>query len=75
MSAQVPLYGSVKYGCARWDCSRSGLYELISTGKIRAIKDGARTKVDIASGDAHFASLPDFMTSDKAKCDPRRKGR
>jgi hypothetical protein len=51
------------------------LYELIGAGKVRAVKDGTRTKVEIASGDVYFATLPDFRTVDTAKCDPRRKGK
>jgi excisionase family DNA binding protein len=68
MSATVltPLYCSVNDACVRWNCSRGHLYELLAADKIRAVKLGLRTKVEVASGDAFFASLP------PAKIKPRK---
>jgi hypothetical protein len=53
-----PIHASVKDICARHNCSRSHLYELLGVGKIIARNNGQRILVDVASADAHFASLP-----------------
>jgi excisionase family DNA binding protein len=53
--------------CARYNIGRSYLYRLIGEGKIEAVKDGARTKIVVASADAYFASLP------KAKIKPAKR--
>ncbi len=53
--------------CARYNIGRSYLYRLIGDGKIEAVKDGARTKIVVASADAYFASLP------KAKIKPAKR--
>jgi hypothetical protein len=57
-AALTPLYVSVPAACARYSCSRSHLYTLLGDGKIIARKNGPRLLVDVASADAHFASLP-----------------
>lgn len=56
----VPLFCSVEYGCNRWSCSRDYLYELLTAGKIHAVIDGRRTKIQTASGDTYFLNLPSF---------------
>jgi hypothetical protein len=56
--ALPPIHASVKDICARHNCSRSHLYNLFGEGKIIARKNGHRILVDVASSDAHFASLP-----------------
>jgi len=53
-----PLYLPVNDACVRYGCSRSGIYILVGQGKIAAVKRGRRTLIVVASGDAHFASLP-----------------
>jgi excisionase family DNA binding protein len=53
---QHRLLVSIKYACAHYGCSPSHLYELLAAGKIRAIRDGRRTKIEVASGDAYFLS-------------------
>jgi hypothetical protein len=53
-----PVHASVKDICARHNCSRSHLYALLGDGKIIARKNGLRILIDVASADAHFASLP-----------------
>lgn len=73
MSTAIPLYGSVKFGCVRWDCSRGYLYELLGAGKINAIRDGRRTKIEIASGDKYFSSLPQFSSTPEMPFGRRRK--
>jgi hypothetical protein len=54
----TPVHASVPDICARHNCSRSHLYALLGDGKIMARKNGPRILVDVASADAHFASLP-----------------
>jgi hypothetical protein len=53
-----PVHASVKDICAWHNCSRSHLYTLLGEGKITARKNGPRILVNVASADAHFASLP-----------------
>jgi hypothetical protein len=53
-----PVHASVRDVCARHNCSRSHLYNLLGEEKIIARKNGPRILVDVASADAHFASLP-----------------
>ena len=40
--------------------SRSTAYRLAAAGKLRLVKRGARTLVDVDSADAHAASLPEW---------------
>ena len=54
----TPVLEYVSQTCARYSIARSYLYRLIGEGKIEAVKDGSRTKIIVASADAHFASLP-----------------
>jgi hypothetical protein len=42
----------------RYGVGRSSLYELFAQQKLRAVKFGKKTLVDVASADAFFASLP-----------------
>ena len=39
--------------------TRSTVYRKLKNGDIRAVKDGRRTKIDVASADQHVAALPD----------------
>jgi excisionase family DNA binding protein len=54
----TPILEYVSQTCQRYNIARSYLYRLIGEGKIEAVKDGNRTKIIVASADAHFASLP-----------------
>src|SRR6266436_2430934 len=63
----TPILEYVSQTCARYNIARSYLYRLIGEGKIEAVKDGSRTKIIVASADAHFASLP------KAKIKPSKR--
>jgi excisionase family DNA binding protein len=40
-------------------CSRSSVYRWIEGGRLRAVKRGRRTLVDVASIERFLASLPD----------------
>jgi hypothetical protein len=65
-----PLYCTPYDAVSRWGCSRSYLYQLLAAGKIGAKKLGNRlTLIDVVSGDAFFASLPN------AKINPQRKSK
>lgn len=58
MPQHTPIHLSIKGTCERHNCNRTYLYELAGEGKILLRKSGRRTLVDVASADAHFASLP-----------------
>ncbi len=53
-----PAYATVPDWCAITGMSRSGTYEALGRGDLRAIKLGARTLVDVQHGLAWLASLP-----------------
>ncbi|HEX4715921.1 MAG TPA: helix-turn-helix domain-containing protein [Ktedonobacteraceae bacterium] len=47
--------------CARhFGVSRPMLYRLIRAGKVRAVRLGSRSMVDVTTARAHFDSLPDI---------------
>jgi hypothetical protein len=58
LSSIPPVHASVNDICARHNCSRSYVYARLGDGQIIARKNGLRLLVDVASADAHFASLP-----------------
>ena len=49
---------SIKHFCREYDLGRSYVYELISTGKLRAVKSGSRTLILKRDAAAWAASLP-----------------
>lgn len=53
-----PAYATVPDWCALSGMSRSGTYEALGRGDLRAIKMGARTLIDVQHGLAWLASLP-----------------
>jgi hypothetical protein len=53
-----PINVTIPDGCIRWGTSRSVLYRDAGAGKIIFRKNGRRTVVDVASGDAYYGSLP-----------------
>jgi hypothetical protein len=55
------LFCSIDHACARWGCSRSALYDLLSAGKIRALTDGRWTRIVVASGDAYFGFIESWV--------------
>ena len=42
----------------RYGIGRSSVYELLAAGKVRGVKFGSKTLIDVASADALFATLP-----------------
>lgn len=53
-----PAYATVPDWCALSGMSRSGTYEALGRGDLRAIKLGARTLIDVQHGLGWLASLP-----------------
>lgn len=53
-----PAWVSIGQACSLWGLGKTKLYQLIEAQKIRAVKIGARTLVEVRSGDEFFASLP-----------------
>ena len=51
-------HGGIKTTCARYDCGKTLIYELLRDKKIRAKKLGAKTLIEFASVDEYLASLP-----------------
>ena len=45
--------------CEAYDTSRATAYRAIAAGRIRAVKCGRATLIDVASAEAWFASLPE----------------
>jgi len=42
----------------RYGAGRTTAYALLSDGKLRAVKCGRRTLIEVASADEYFAALP-----------------
>ncbi len=53
-----PAYATVPDWCALSGMSRSGSYEALGRGDLRAVKLGSRTLIDVQHGLAWLASLP-----------------
>jgi excisionase family DNA binding protein len=58
-----PRYVSVREAARRAGVSRSRIYELLKSGEIDAVKDGARTLVIVASLDAWLDRLKPWRPS------------
>jgi excisionase family DNA binding protein len=54
----TPLLVPVKQACAIIGRGQSALYELIGANKIRAVKSGGRTLIDVESLREYAKSLP-----------------
>ena len=57
-----PRYIAVNQGCVRWSRCRGTIYKLLNRNLLVAIKDGKSTLLDVAVGDAYFASLPRYAS-------------
>ena len=51
---------SVTEYMATYGHGRTKLYELLNSGKLEAVKSGARTFITVESAEAHVASLPKY---------------
>jgi len=49
---------SISAHCKRRGISRGQTYKDLAAGKYRAVKDGRKTLIVIATADRHYASLP-----------------
>lgn len=49
--------------CARYGVGRTSAYALLQSGKIQAVRAGARTLIDAESAEAWAASLPRFKSN------------
>ena len=56
--SNTPINTTIKGGTDRWGVSRSKLYQDAGAGHIIFRKNGRRTLVDVASGDAYYGNLP-----------------
>jgi hypothetical protein len=63
-----PKFQTIKQFRADHGVGHTLTYQLIGTGKIKAIKLGAKTLIDVESADAFFLSLPVWT----AKGSPRK---
>jgi excisionase family DNA binding protein len=54
---EVKFLSIVAFG-RQYGISRSSVYELLAQNKIRAVKLGKKTLIDVAAADAMFAGLP-----------------
>jgi hypothetical protein len=55
----VPRYGSFEDWERESGDSRRTAYAKLSDGRLRAVKDGSRTKIDMHYGLARMAELPE----------------
>jgi len=54
----IPKYAPIRNWCAISGMSRSGTYDALGQGKLKAIKLGVRTLIDVEHGLAWLAMLP-----------------
>ena len=60
---QQPRMASVREAMRYGGFRRTRFYELIALGQIKAVKDGARTKIDLNSIDRYYDSLPNVPSA------------
>ena len=60
-SPAKPRLAPLKWWEATYGGSRSTAYRLAAEKKLRLVKMGARTMVDVDSAEAHAASLPEMV--------------
>ena len=60
-AARRPRLAPLKWWCDNYGGSRSTAYRLAAEKKLRLVKMGARTMVDVDSAEAHAASLPEMV--------------
>ena len=53
---------SIRSFCDAYGVGRTRTYDLIAAGKLRAVKNGPRTMIDVESAEAWAASLPRFKS-------------
>lgn len=58
MSVATPRYAPLSVWCPLSGMSRSTTYEALGDGRLRAIKLGSRTLIDVEHGLAYLASQP-----------------
>jgi excisionase family DNA binding protein len=56
-----PIYVPVAATCAALGLSKVTVYRLIAQGKLRAVKAGAKTLIEVTSIREYAASLPRFI--------------
>jgi hypothetical protein len=65
-----PKFQTIKQFRAERGVGHTLTYELIATGKIKAIKLGAKTLIDVESADTFFQSLPVWTAKASQKKSP-----
>lgn len=58
MSYDPARYRRIPRFCRHYGVSRSGIYRLLASGAIRAVKLNNATLIDCVSADTYLASLP-----------------
>jgi hypothetical protein len=58
MDAPSPKFASIPHWCALTGMSRTGTYNALGRGDLRAVKCGYRTLIDVEAGLAWLRSLP-----------------
>ena len=58
---------SIKGFCDAYGVGRTRTYDLLAAGKLKAVKNGQRTMIDIESAERWAASLPRFQSAGSAR--------
>src|SRR5262249_28935105 len=61
-----PQFIKISTFCKTYETGRTKTYELIKSGKIRAVKSGRATLLEVASAQKHFSNLPKFKSKAKS---------
>ena len=59
-------YMNIRDFCLSFGLSRSGVYRALAEGRLRAVKLGGRTLLDVNHADAAFAALPEVRIGGRA---------
>ena len=51
-------YAPIDYCVDAYGISRRSWYDILGAAKVKAVKCGGRTLIDLESADAYFAALP-----------------
>jgi excisionase family DNA binding protein len=59
----MPAFASITDWCALSGLSRRTTYDCLRNGRLRAVKQGNRTLIDVKHGLKYIQSLPPYVSS------------
>ena len=68
-ASSKPRFVSIETWCTIAGISRRQTYDRIAEGKLRAVKDGTKTLIDMESGERYLAARPEARVT-RSRCKP-----